>query len=237
MKPTVNILYLPGTNCQAETFRAFARAGADPRLVYLAEVVSGSSRLDDADILCIPGGFSFGDHLGAGAVAATLLRTRLAHQFRACAGRPMIGICNGFQIMLRAGRFGPEAALKVNDSGTFENRPQQQHVVAESNASPWLAGLGGTTMTFPCAHGEGRFVHDSATDSSPLGWEIALRYPSGDNPDGSEAGIAGITSADGLAFGLMNHPERAIDSDTQMAFFANGVRAIGNGGSRLLAKV
>lgn len=232
MRPTVNVLYLPGTNCHSETLRAFSRAGANPRLVFLADIISGSARLDDADILCLPGGFSFGDHVGAGAVAAMLLRTRLAEQFRACAERPMIGICNGFQIMLRAGRFGPGVALKPNDVGTFENRPHQRHVVAEGNDSPWLAGLGGTTMTFPCAHGEGRFVQDPAADSLTPGWEVALRYPSGDNPDGSEAGIAGITSKDGLAFGLMNHPERAIDPDTQLAFFANGVKALGKAHGR-----
>jgi len=137
----------------------------------------------------------------------------------------MIGICNGFQIMLRAGRFGPGAALKVNDSGTFENRPDQPHVVAEGNTSPWLAGLGGATMTFPCAHGEGRFVPGPTAGSAWPGWETALRYLAGQNPDGSEAGIAGITSTDGLAFGLMNHPERSADPDTQIAFFANGVKA------------
>lgn len=236
MKPTVNILYLPGTNCHAETLRAFTRAGANPRLVFLAEVVSEAARLDDADILCVPGGFSFGDHLGAGAVAALLLQTRLAGQFRACTERPMIGICNGFQIMLRAGRFGPGVALKVNDTGTFENRPQQRHVVTEGNASPWLAGLGGVTMTFPCAHGEGRFVHSPAANSPTPGWESALCYPRGDNPDGSEASIAGITSTDGLAFGLMNHPERATDPDVRVAFFANGVKAVGNGRTRSLGR-
>jgi phosphoribosylformylglycinamidine (FGAM) synthase-like amidotransferase family enzyme len=139
MKPTVNVLYLPGTNCHAETIRAFARAGARPRLVFLADIISGVARLDDADILCIPGGFSFGDHLGAGAVAALMLRTRLAEQFQACIDRPMIGICNGFQIILRAGRFGPGVSLKVNDSGTFENRPIQRHVVSADNTSLWLA--------------------------------------------------------------------------------------------------
>lgn len=225
MKPTVNVLYLPGTNCHAETIRAFARAGAQPRLVFLADVISGVARLDDADILCIPGGFSFGDHLGAGAVAALTLRTRLAEQFRACTGRPMIGICNGFQIMLRAGRFGPGVSLKVNDSGTFENRPGQRHVVSPDNSSPWLAGLGGATLTFPCAHGEGRFVSEPRTAAEPAQWTPALRYPPEENPDGSAADIGGITSADGLAFGLMNHPERSTDPQTQIAFFENGVKA------------
>ena len=220
IKPTVNVLYLPGTNCQAETTRAFARAGASPRTIFLADVISGKSRLDDADILCVPGGFSFGDHLGAGAVAALMLRTRLADQFRACAERPMIGICNGFQIILRAGRFGSGVALKFNDGGTFEDRPWQRHVVAADNPSPWLAGLGGATLRFPCAHGEGRFVYEQ-----PGAWRTALTYPDGESPDGSMDGIAGITSADGLAFGLMNHSERSQNPEVQTAFFENGVKA------------
>jgi phosphoribosylformylglycinamidine (FGAM) synthase-like amidotransferase family enzyme len=232
MKPAVKVLYLPGTNCHAETMRAFARAGANPQLTFLADVVAGAARLDDADILCIPGGFSFGDHLGAGNVAALMLRTRLAEQFRACADRPMIGICNGFQIILRAGRFGPNLSLKVNDSGTFENRPGQRHLVADDNASPWLVGLGGATFTFPCAHGEGRFTYEPQAAFEPVGWKAALRYPAGENPDGSDRDIAGITSTDGLAFGLMNHPERSIDPDTQIAFFENGVKAVANGRSR-----
>jgi phosphoribosylformylglycinamidine synthase subunit PurQ / glutaminase len=237
MKPTVNVLYLPGTNCHAETIRAFARAGASPRLVFLADVVSGADRIDGADILCIPGGFSFGDHLGAGLIAAVLLRTRLAEQFRACSDRPMIGICNGFQILTRAGRFGPGASLKVNDSGTFDNRPGQRHVVSQDNDSPWLTGLAGTTLAFPCAHGEGRFTYAPAAGAEGYGWQTALRYPSGENPDGSDSGIAGITSADGLAFGLMNHPERSADPQTQIAFFENGVKAAGNGRSRAPARL
>jgi phosphoribosylformylglycinamidine synthase subunit PurQ / glutaminase len=234
MKPTVNILYLPGTNCQAETIRAFTRAGARPQLVFLADIISGVSRLDDADMLCVPGGFSFGDHLGAGSVAALMLRTRLAEQFRACFDRPMIGICNGFQIIMRADRFGPGVSLKVNDSGTFENRPVQRHVVSRDNPSLWLDGLAGATLTFPCAHGEGRFVHESALDTGQTHWITALRYPADENPDGSDENIGGITSADGLAFGLMNHPERSTDPLTQIAFFENGVKAVSNGRSRIV---
>jgi len=237
MKPTVNVLYLPGTNCHAETIRAFARAGARPRLVFLADIISGVARLDDADILCIPGGFSFGDHLGAGAVAALMLRTRLAEQFRACADRPMIGICNGFQIILRAGRFGPGVSLKANDSGTFENRPIQRHVVSRHNTSLWLAGLAGAILTFPCAHGEGRFVYEPQTVTKSAHWRTALRYPTDENPDGSDADIGGITSADGLAFGLMNHPERSTEPETQIAFFENGVKAVGNGRSRIVGSL
>ncbi|WP_045313663.1 phosphoribosylformylglycinamidine synthase subunit PurQ [Lentzea aerocolonigenes] len=220
MKPTVNVLYLPGTNCQEETVKAFAAAGAIPRLRFAADLLSGDERLDDADILCIPGGFSFGDHLGAGAVAGALLRSHLADQFEACRTRPLIGICNGFQIAVRGGCFG-KVGLKVNSSGTFRNDEHVRHVVEEDNDSPWLTGLAGQTLEFPCAHGEGRFH----PDAEGAAYRVALRYEKESNPDGSFDNIAGITSLDGLSFGLMDHPERAVDREVRLAFFENGVRA------------
>jgi phosphoribosylformylglycinamidine (FGAM) synthase-like amidotransferase family enzyme len=223
MKPTVNVLYLPGTNCQEETIAAFAAVGATPRLRFAADLLAGHERLDDADILCIPGGFSFGDHLGAGAVAGALLRSHLADQFEACRTRPLIGICNGFQIAVRGGCFG-KVALKVNSSGTFRNEENQRHVVDEDNDSPWLTGLGGQTLVFPCAHGEGRFHPDSTTPAAE--YRVALRYEKESNPDGSFDNIAGVTSLDGLSFGLMDHPERAVDPEVRLAFFENGVRAV-----------
>jgi phosphoribosylformylglycinamidine (FGAM) synthase-like amidotransferase family enzyme len=223
MKPIVNVLYLPGTNCHAETLRAFTHVGASPRLLFISDVLSEATRLDDADLLCIPGGFSFGDHIGAGTVAGLLLRTRLAEQFRACQDRPILGICNGFQVTVRAGCFGPDVALKVNGSGTFHNQPKQRHIVVSGNDSPWLTGLADEVLEFPCAHGQGRFVYRRAEPVSA--WQPALRYPAGANPDGSMADVAGVTSTNGLVFGLMNHPERARDPDVRLAFFENGVRA------------
>jgi phosphoribosylformylglycinamidine synthase subunit PurQ / glutaminase len=220
MRPTVNVLYLPGTNCQVETARAFRHAGGDPRLIFLADVLAGRSRLDDADILCLPGGFSFGDHAAAGVIGGLLLRTRLRDQFQACLSRPVIGICNGFQIALRAGCFGPDVALSTNHSGTFYDAPDQTHEVVTDNRSVWLQGLAGSTLRFPCAHGEGRFLFRSRS-----GWQVALRYPAYGNPDGSLDHIAGVTTPDGMVFGLMNHPERAQDPEIRLAFFENGVRA------------
>ena len=230
MKPTVNVVYLPGTNCHEETLRAFRHVGAEPRLLFLADAMAGRARLDSADILCLPGGFSFGDHLAAGTVAGLLLRTRLKDQFDAARRRLMLAICNGFQIALRAGCFGPGVALKVNACGTFQNVPNQPHQVVTDNPSPWLAGLAGQTLEFPCAHGEGRFVAErgavqgNGRAESTDGWRVALRYPANANPDGSSDGIAGVTTPDGLVFGLMNHPERALDPQVRLAFFDNGVR-------------
>jgi phosphoribosylformylglycinamidine synthase len=224
VKPTVNVLYLPGTNCHVETIRAFKHVGATTQLVFFADVLSAAARIDDAAILCIPGGFSFGDHLGAGKVAGLALRTKLAEQFLACQDRPLLCICNGFQIAVRAGCFGPGLALKANSAGTFHNEPDQRHLVLATNDSPWLAGLGSEVLEFPCAHGEGRLVHDGSQKSAA--WRPALCYPNGANPDGSMDDIAGVTSVNGLAFGLMNHPERARDPHVRMAFFENGIHAV-----------
>lgn len=200
--------------------RAFARAGADPRLRFVDDLASGRARLDDADILCIPGGFSYGDHLGAGNVAALLLRTRLRAQLDACRKRPMLCICNGFQISVRAGCFGPGLTLAENACGTFRNIPEQTHTVDAASGCVWLAGLDGETLVFPCAHGEGRLVYTRTE-----GWRPALRYPPDENPDASMDDLAGIASTDGLVLGLMNHPERALHRSENLTIFENGIRA------------
>jgi phosphoribosylformylglycinamidine (FGAM) synthase-like amidotransferase family enzyme len=214
----VNILYLPGTNCQRETAFAFSKVGADPRYVLLNDLLAGRDELGGADIVCLPGGFSSGDDTGAGNVAAWILRTKLADELRAAASRPMLCVCNGFQIGIRAGLFG-DATLTVNSSATFYDEPKQRHLVADDNDSPWLAGLGGQTLAFPCAHGEGRFI-----PHSDEGWKRALTYPADRNPDGSTDDIAGVTSPDGMILGMMNHPERAAaQSPEVLTLFENAV--------------
>jgi len=219
MTVTVNIAYFPGTNCHAETAVAFESVGARARHVFLADVLDGRARLDDADILCIPGGFSFGDHIASGVVAARFLTTRLADQLAAVRKRPMICICNGFQIAVRAGLFGDAVALAVNDIGTFQHVARQQHYIEPQHGNVWLRGLEGQTLRFPCAHGEGRFVYENSR-----GWRTAISYPAGTNPDGSTDDIAGISSPDGLLLGLMDHPERA-RCEANLEIFRNGVRA------------
>jgi phosphoribosylformylglycinamidine synthase subunit PurQ / glutaminase len=220
MSVRVNILYLPGTNCHRETMAAFRRVGGQPSMVFISDLIEGRANLADADVICLAGGFSYGDHVGAGNVAAWFLKTRLADQLELSRAKPMICICNGFQIAARAGIFGP-VSLAFNESGTFRDEPRQRHVVADGNDSFWLDGLHGTTLEFPCAHGEGRFVYDARD-----GWETALTYPRDFNPDGSQDDIAGVTTPDGNVLGLMNHPERSPDSPHVLDLFLNAVKAV-----------
>ena len=186
----------------------------------LRDVLNGHAQLDSADLLCIPGGFAYGDHLGAGSLTGQFLRNKLADQLQAVQQKPVIGICNGFQVAVRAGIFGEGVALTVNASGTFRNLMRQPHRVETDTNNVWLDGLQGQTLKFPCAHGEGRLVYDDSGD-----WTPALRYPSDNNPDGSTNDIGGISSADGLVLGLMDHPERYLDGPGNLDIFANGVRA------------
>jgi phosphoribosylformylglycinamidine synthase subunit PurQ / glutaminase len=218
MRPRVNILYVPGTNCHRETAEAFRRVGGEPAIVLLADLLSGAERLSDADVVCLPGGFAFGDHIGAGNVAAAFLTRRLRDQLVEARARPMICICNGFQVAVRTGIFGA-VSLVVNEGGTFRDEPRQRHVVADDNDSFWLDGLRGATMEFPCAHGEGRFIYEQRD-----GWRTALRYPPDANPDGSSDDIAGITTRDGIVLGLMDHPERAPEQPLVHELFANAIR-------------
>src|SRR4051812_23164972 len=130
MTPTVHILYAPGTNCQRETADAFATAGARPVIVFLSDLLRGTTRLEDADIVCLPGGFSFGDHFGAGNITAWYLKTGLKDQLAALRALPVLCICNGFQVAARAGLFGP-VSLAQNAHGTFHDEAAQRHIVTD----------------------------------------------------------------------------------------------------------
>jgi phosphoribosylformylglycinamidine synthase len=120
--------------------------------------------------------------------------------------------------------FGPHVTLTQNTGGTFQNVPDQPHVVEADVRSPWLRRLEGQRLDFPCAHGEGRFAYTSCE-----GWRPALHYPADDNPDGSTRDIAGIVSDNGLVFGLMNHPERNLSDPRNLEIFRNGVRYVAAG--------
>jgi phosphoribosylformylglycinamidine synthase len=218
------VMRTDGTNCDVETAYAFQIAGAAPRLVHINQLRSGEEKLSGYKILALPGGFSYGDDVHSGKVLAVELTSFLRRKISnfVASGGLVIGICNGFQVLVRTGLlpFGEigsiSATLMVNDSARFECRWVRLRV--EKNSAVFLRGAAGRLIDLQVAHGEGRFYTGAATlaEIERRGL-IALRYVDGDggptqdypdNPNGSLNAIAGITDARGRIMGLMPHPER-----------------------------
>ena len=239
------ILKAPGTNCDGETAHAFELAGAKPETVWTSELEEGSKRLDDYHILAIPGGFTYGDDLGAGRLVASELQHRMGDSLNAFLrkGRLVIGICNGFQILAKAGILpsgkagvGQEVTLAGNDSGRFEDR--WVRLTSEFNVCIWTQGID-EAFELPVAHGEGKFVpKDPTTLEHLLGFgQIVLHYsdPEGReagypwNPNGSVGNIAGICDPSGRIFGLMPHPERHVAATQHPRWTREGRTGEGDG--------
>ncbi len=227
-QPQVLVLRAPGANCDAETGYAFERAGARVQFVHVNQLLESPRLLKDAQILGLPGGFSYGDDIAAGRILANQIRHHLFDamaEFKA-AGKLLLGICNGFQVLIKSGLLLADvhgeapATLTGNASGKFEDRWVQLKVTSDRSA--FLQGI--SSLYLPVAHAEGRFVvRDEATltrlwdngqvalcYTSPSNLNSAsVGYP--ENPNGSQANIAGITDETGRVLGLMPHPERYID--------------------------
>ena len=202
----------PGTNRDDDVADALRLAGATPKTVLINDLVADPTVLDDAQMLVVAGGFSFADALGAGRLLALELSVGLGDTLQrfVADGRPVIGICNGFQALVRAGLLpgaGLAAALGHNDSGRFECR--WVRLAPVSKRCIWTRDLT-DDIDCPIAHGEGRFTCDDSTYATlEANDQIALRYV-GDNPNGSRNDVAGVTDASGLVLGLMPHPENHI---------------------------
>lgn len=223
----INALILTGfgINCDRETALAFELAGARADRVHLNDIAEDTAILDNYQILAIPGGFSFGDDVASGRILANRLRYRLGGPLKEflAAGKLAIGICNGFQVMVKMGmlplfdgEFTQEVTLTHNDAARFDNRWVNLQVDPGTRCI-WTAGI--KSLEVPIRHGEGKFIprDDAVLQRLRDNGQIALRYalpdstPAGGqfphNPNGSADDIAGICDPSGRILGLMPHPE------------------------------
>lgn len=225
IRPKVCVLRSDGTNCDGELFYAFEKFGAAPIMVHVNELRNKSKKLKNFQILALPGGFSYGDDLASGKVLAVELISFLKEEIKQFKekGNFILGICNGFQTLVRTGllphgNLGKmEATLAQNDSGHFECR--WVRIKSEDSRCPFLAA--GKILEIPVNHGEGKFF-SSPDQISQIEKEqlVTFRYVDGkgnptqiypQNPNGSLNGIAGICDPTGCILGLMPHPEKFVD--------------------------
>lgn len=231
MIPKVAVLSGFGINCETETMAVFEMAGAEAEKVHVNRLVNGDLNLENYHIMAVPGGFSFGDHLGSGRLMGNRLRFGLREQVRefVMSGKPVIGICNGFQVLVKMGLLpGDEdvsltqtASLALNDSGHYENRWATLEFDPKSPCV-WTKGM--TRIRVPVRHGEGKFVtaDKNLLDAWGRNGQLVVKYvdpsskyPSSNNevlpypisPNQSWRNIAGVCDPSGLVFGLMPHPE------------------------------
>lgn len=224
MKPRVLILYGYGINCDNETQHGFELAWAETEKVHTNQLISGERRLRDYQILAIPGGFSFGDDIGAGKVLATKIRYNLSTEISEFikAGKLIIGICNGFQVLVKLGILPgldknsnhQDVTLTFNDSGRFEDR-WVYLTINQKSPCIWTKGI--ESIYLPVRHGEGKFISKNVVIRGRLQKtnQMVAQYVDDKgnlvgypwNPNGSELNIAGICNETGRIFGLMPHPE------------------------------
>jgi phosphoribosylformylglycinamidine synthase subunit PurQ / glutaminase len=230
-----------------ETAFAFEKAGAKTETVHINRLLEQPSLFERFQILCIPGGFSFGDDIAAGRIFGNLMQHHLVEQlekFKAD-GKLMLGICNGFQVLMKSpvllasdGEKGPAATLMLNDSGKYEDRWVALEV--KSKKCVFLKGI--ERMYLPVAHAEGKFVARDAgmlEDLDSAG-QLVLRYisqkPNGtgqvqfpDNPNGAQGNVAGVCDTTGRVLGLMPHPERHIDPTQHPRWTRDEAKSGGDG--------
>jgi len=235
------VLRAPGTLCDAETVFAFEQVGAVVSPVHVNQLIRGEQRLSDYQIMVIPGGFTYGDDIAAGKVLANELKLKLSEDILRFieGGGLILGICNGFQVLVKAGILpepangnSPWLTLAANDSGKFECRWVHLKV---NKQGPCVFTTGIDSMYLPVAHGEGKVVAEPEilpklnavvyyTDESG---DSQAGYPH--NPNGSVENIAGICDNSGRIFALMPHPERHIQGTQHPQWTRLGAKEYGDG--------
>ncbi len=234
--PIINVLYSPGTNCHNETRQALLLALSQEvkkeirdledqvRLIHLADITQDKVKLDECDLLVLPGGFSFGDHLSGGKILAVELKKHASAQLENLITKkiPVLGICNGFQLMTRTGLLPDHFHLVPNDCETFQHGVAPITIKAPKE-SIWFDKVP-STLNLHYAHAEGKLV--SSSNNYDQG---CMYYAEGSNPNGSQEGVTAIISGDGLRLGMMPHPERNIfpfhqGGDQGLLIFKSAIR-------------
>jgi len=234
------ILRTAGTNCDLETAYAFEKVGAHATRLHINRIFENKSLLDDFHLLAIPGGFSYGDDIASGKVLANELHFKLADAVEKfiADGKLVIGICNGFQVLVKAGFLpmnGGRVTLTFNDSNKFEDR--WVYLEVASGKSVFIEG--GQRIYLPVAHAEGKFVPENDYVMKKLedDGQVVFRYVKPDgtsggypwNPNGSVGDVAGICDPTGRILGLMPHPERHVEPTHHPRWTREGLKPEGDG--------
>ena len=243
--PKVLILRTAGTNCDYETRYAFEKAGAKVDAVHINILLANKKLLEDYQILTLPGGFTYGDDVSAGKILANQIKYNLEEDIKTFIHQKklILGICNGFQALTKAGllpaihKQHQEATLTFNDSNKFEDRWVYLKIC--SNKSIFVKDGEISNIYLPVAHGEGKFVtqDESILNKITMNQQIVLKYVNEQgeetgypwNPNGSVRNIAGICDPTGQILGLMPHPERHVEPTQHPRWTRNGLKEFGDG--------
>lgn len=237
----VAVLRIEGTNCEEESHQVWKELGAQAEKVHLKQFLGMDVNeeeerdLDDYQILMIPGGFSAGDYIRAGAIFGARMKSAMEKRLEKFVedGKPVLGVCNGFQVLVEMGLLPgvyepmsevPKAVLATNDSNKFECRPTLLNVEENTRCCFTQNYKEGETVMFPSAHAEGKLIleSDDMLEEVKKNDQIVFRYTTPDgsepeypwNPNGSVEHIAGICNSKGNVLGLMPHPERVFNRYT-----------------------
>ncbi len=243
--PKVLILRTAGTNCNYETQYAFEKAGATVDVVHINALLADKKLLHEYHILTLPGGFTYGDDVAAGKILANQIKYNLEDDIQTFLNQKklILGICNGFQVLVKTGLLpsihgrDQEVTLTFNDSNKFEDR--WVYLKTCSNKSVFIKDSDMAVMYLPIAHGEGKFVarDEDVLNNITSNGQVIFKYVNerGEdagypwNPNGSVQSIAGVCDPTGQILGIMPHPERHLEPTHHPRWTRDGLKEFGDG--------